>query len=527
MKNIIIFLFSFLPSLLFAQIRVQVADGKNVAVAALTIAGTPSTNSVPVWNGSYYNPTNTASFQTLMNYWVKGGSDELTYTGATSPYVRFLSNNAQPDLSIRGTGAVTIGAYNTRTLGAPFSASQLVLSNGPTPFSATSRDWQITVEYDGSANSPMKFQYFNGTSYIQAAKIWGTGRTTFGPVGSVDAGEQLQVNGNSRFGGSSTAVAASIFKIQSVGGSADTYFSNLSPEGAITAVQGSKCYANIAGTGYSFTKRTGAGNTGWVIDFNVLESLSASSGNVLGWNGTTWLPTAFSGESTKIGVFRNSGNARGAVMSGDSVVITSANSTQPGAVNLISQTFQAGASGFKTFTSDHPFQVSADDSGATKAAGYQYTESSGTVVLAQTVSASPDANSGDWTLKVRESANPENQITVKTNGPFKGVYTKGRSFSDLKEVGGTSYNIGEGDNAIILGPSVTDINLQVIGSGTAEAPNGGDLYIYNPNAVSCTITPQAGQDIDGSPTLTLTQNKGVFLKAVLTASYTMWITIGN
>ena len=291
MKKILFILL--LPILCNAQSQVQKAtDGALIYVPQMTSA-TPVSNNVLIHNGTAFVPSAPSALSVLTNYRVKDGSNNLDYNAAAAR-VRFTSTHVQPDLSISGTGGVTLGAYNTRALTTTFSAAQVVLSHGPSPFTATNRDWQILSEYDGTYSN-LKFQHWNGSTYRQTFKNWGNGNITIGVAASADAGQMFQVNGNTSLGSLSSAVTAYILRLQASGGTSDIFRSTADPNGAITGSPSDLHISTFGTFGHLWGKYSGsATNSGWGKFLNLIDPNGASSGNVLGWNGTTWGPVAAS-----------------------------------------------------------------------------------------------------------------------------------------------------------------------------------------------------------------------------------------
>lgn len=249
-----------LPALCAAQSQVQQAtDGALIYVPKMTSA-TPANNNVLIHNGTAFVPSAPSALSVLTNYWVKDGSDNLAYSLGTN--VIFNSAASTPRLGIAGANYIALNATNNRTLTTGLSQSQITLTNGTTYFGASDRTWQILNLYDGT-NSNLKYQHWNGSTYIQTFTNWGSGRMTVGPTGSVDAGQLFQVNGNTLLGNSGSAVTSYVLGLQSTGGASYIFRSTATPESAITASPGDLALTSISSTGRFWIKKTGTGNTGW------------------------------------------------------------------------------------------------------------------------------------------------------------------------------------------------------------------------------------------------------------------------
>lgn len=95
---------------------------------------------------------------------------------------------------------------------------------------------------------------------------------------------------------SGNGATSSMIALANTTGLSNIFRSDASPEGAITASPGDLLLSNISGAGGLWQKVTGTNsNTGWAQFYNLGVSHSASTGQVMQWNGTTWGPTTITG----------------------------------------------------------------------------------------------------------------------------------------------------------------------------------------------------------------------------------------
>lgn len=257
-KMLLLLLF---PSCLFGQFTVKRAADGLVFNAANVTGTTPLSGYVLIYNGTAYVPSAPSALSVLTNYWVKDGSDNLSYTGGQN----VLYNSSHPSgarIGIVGTLYPSVTSWNNRTLTTGSSESYITWNLGPNYQTSTDRTWAAYSLYDGT-NANLRFQYWNGSAFTLNATHWGTGQTTFGPTGSANSGQLLQVNGNTMLGSGASAVTNYILRLQATGGTSDIFRSTATPESAITGSPGDLALTSISSTGRFWIKKTGSGNVGW------------------------------------------------------------------------------------------------------------------------------------------------------------------------------------------------------------------------------------------------------------------------
>ena len=254
-----------------------------------------------------------------------------------------------------------------------------------------------------------------------------------------------------------------------------------------------------------------------------LSQSGATSGQVLGWDGSTWLPVSNTSESTKIGAFTNTATNQGLVISGDSIKMTAADITHPGGINLTGQVLSAGTQQ-KTISADNGIQLRLDDPLATKSAGLQFSESTGANIMAQMTATSPDADNGNVQLKVEDTGALETYIEVGAQNDRKGIFEKGGLYEDPPKVVTTAtYTLQYGDRNLLLDATDMVLTLQEIGTDPGQTKPGRVAYFFNDNTTSTTLTGGGGQDIIDANTLSLSGNSGVTLIATASGK---WIIKG-
>lgn len=250
-----------------------------------------------------------------------------------------------------------------------------------------------------------------------------------------------------------------------------------------------------------------------------LAQQGATTGQVLQWNGSAWLPVTVSSESTSVGAFNNTGNSSGLSLTGTALSIHGATISTPGGISTTQQTITAGT-GTKRVTSDNGVQLDVDDELGSKSAGMRYTELDGANVMAQTTVSSPDADHGTIVTKVEDGA--ATLVTYQEIGSLddkRGIYEGGGLYEDVKSVTATTYTVLYGDRNLHLDATDMVVTLQVIGTGAGETKSGRVIYFFNDNSTTVTINGASGQDIIDTGTLVLSANSGV----TLIASGTKWI----
>lgn len=152
-----------------------------------------------------------------------------------------------------------------------------------------------------------------------------------------------------------SVTTAGDLKFGSTGRFKSLFAYDIAPNGNITGNPGDVIFRNNATLGELWLKVSGTGNTGWSKALALTDANSASSGQVLKWNGSSWAPandggtiyTAGTGidvtgtvitntapESTTVGTFQTTSTANGLSISGTDIRLHSASGTTPGAVDL-------------------------------------------------------------------------------------------------------------------------------------------------------------------------------------------------
>lgn len=386
------------------------------------------------------------------------------------------------------------------------------------------------------------------------------------------------------------------------------------PEGSITAPLNSLAISTISSTSDLWMKRTGTGNTGWGKYLNLLDALSASTNQVLSWNGTNWVPSTnlgntswqltgntvtagtqflgstnnvslrfrtnnvqramidstgnfgvggiptekldvtgnikFSGalmpnntagtsgqvltsagastvptwvtptyESTSVGAFNATGNSNGLSLTGTALSLHAATISTPGGVNVGQQTFGVG-SGTKLFNGTGSGQITVDGNTDNTVAGINFTQQ-GTDLMGIVHMNSSDADNAQLRLALEQDGGLVDQMTIGTLNDSKGMYSRNGLYEDITTVTTSPYTVLYGDRNIYLDGTTITVNLQAIGTSTAETKIGRVIYFFNDNATNVTITPNGSETINDSASLTLLPNTGVTLLAV---TGTKWVT---
>jgi len=253
--------------------------------------------------------------------------------------------------------------------------------------------------------------------------------------------------------------------------------------------------------------------------FMLEDTLGATSGQVLAWNGSAWAPATNTSESTSIGAFNNTGTSNGLSLTGTALSLHAATISTPGGFNITQQTVYAGT-GTKRIVANNGVQLDVDDELGTKSAGIRYTELDAANVMAQTTVSSPDADHGTIVTKVEDGA--ATLVTYQEIGSLddkRGIYEGGGLYEDVKSVTAGTYTVLYGDRNLHLDGTSMVVTLQVIGTGAGETKPGRVITFFNDNATSVTINGGGGQDIVDASSLTLIVNTGV----TLIASGSKWI----
>lgn len=241
---------------------------------------------------------------------------------------------------------------------------------------------------------------------------------------------------------------------------------------------------------------------------------------VLGWNGSAWLPQTNTSESTTIGTFQTSGNSTGLSLSGTDIRLHAATISTPGGVNVGQQTFGVGF-GTKLFNGTGSYQIDLDGNTDNTPAGIVFTQQGGADVMGLVQINSSDVDNGQLRLAIEQDGGLVDQMTIGTLNDAKGLYSRNGLYEDVTDVTTSPYTVQYGDRNIYLDGTSITVNLQAIGTLAGETKVGRVLYFFNDNATSVTIVPNGAELINDGTSLTLPANTGVTLLAV---TGTKWIT---
>jgi len=248
-----------------------------------------------------------------------------------------------------------------------------------------------------------------------------------------------------------------------------------------------------------------AGTSGQVLT-------SAGAGSVPTWQTNT-------SESTTIGAFQSSGNSNGLTLSGTDIRLHAATVSTPGGVNVGLQTFGVGAD-TKVFNGTGSGQITVDGNTDNTPAGINFTQQ-GTDLMGIVHINSSDASNAQLRLALEQDGGLTDQVTIGTLNDNRGFYSRNGLYEDVTTVTTSPYTVLYGDRNIYLDGTTITVNLQAIGTSTAETKIGRVIYFFNDNATNVTITPNGSETINDSASLTLLPNTGVTLLAV---TGTKWVT---
>lgn len=251
------------------------------------------------------------------------------------------------------------------------------------------------------------------------------------------------------------------------------------------------------------------------------NNTAGTSGQVLTSAGAGTVPTwtTNTSEGTTIGAFQSSGNSNGLTLSGTDIRLHAATISTPGGVNVGLQTFGVGAD-TKVFNGTGSGQITVDGNTDNTVAGINFTQQ-GTDLMGIVHMNSSDADNARLRLALEQDGGLVDQMTIGTLNDSKGMYSRNGLYEDVTTVTTSPYTVLYGDRNIYLDEDVTTVNLQAIGTSTAETKIGRVIYFFNDNATNVTITPNGSETINDSASLTLLPNTGVTLLAV---TGTKWVT---
>lgn len=253
--------------------------------------------------------------------------------------------------------------------------------------------------------------------------------------------------------------------------------------------------------------------------FMLEDTLGATAGQVLTYNSGVWAPQTNTSESTTIGTFQSSGNSNGLTLSGTDIRLHAASVSTPGGVNVGQQTFGVGAD-TKIFNGTGSGQITVDGNTDNTVAGINFTQQ-GTDLMGIVHMNSSDADNAQLRLALEQDGGLVDQMTIGTLNDSKGMYSRNGLYEDITTVTTSPYTVLYGDRNIYLDGTTITVNLQAIGTSTAETKIGRVIYFFNDNATNVTITPNGSETINDSASLTLLPNTGVTLLAV---TGTKWVT---
>ncbi len=253
-------------------------------------------NQIAIHNGSIWAAQPQSALQSSVNYWVKDGSNNLSYTGGQT--VLYNSNlYPGPKMGVSGINSPAIISWNGRTLTNGSSVSYMTWNLGPSYQTATDRSWEAYSLYDGT-NANLRFQNWNGSAFTLNATLWASGRTTFGPTGSTDAGYTLQVNGTTLLGNTVAPVTTAVLRLQANTVGASIFTTAADPNALVTGSIGDLTLAQFGTFGYLYGKYSGSTtSTGWGKFLNLIDPNTATTGQYLKWDGSSWVPATLSPQS--------------------------------------------------------------------------------------------------------------------------------------------------------------------------------------------------------------------------------------
>ena len=204
---------------------------------------------------------------------------------ATTIYTGVNTIEAAGGLKItaNSTANVTVGD-NVKTGGVIFqaAASEVLRFQNPlstTGFAMSLNGFEFAIR-DMSVNRNIFQIEENGIT--DAEYIHADGRICFGGRADFDAQLHLKKTSLGR--------TTKMFRIENSTGGSNIFRTDLSPESSITANRGDVAFLDNGTNGFFWGKYSGTGNTGWGKFLNLLDPNSASSGQVLKWNGSAWAP---------------------------------------------------------------------------------------------------------------------------------------------------------------------------------------------------------------------------------------------
>ena len=367
-----------------SSLILQTADGSNVGLVstgAQTFAGTKTFSGDVLINGagtglSVQNAatignglTITAGGETITagdlaltaGNLTTNGVQRLSNAGALGNITGYTQTSGNFDASAStgtfktSTGAVTLGGATTAS-STLTATGLLTASNGLT---------LSTGNFDASASAGTFKTSTGAVSLNGITTVTGSNAFTVG-TGATTLGGTLGVTGLGTFNGGLTVVSGSTFT-----NAGSSIFSSIAiANHASNSTIGSAASTVDAATTFDVTQTTSGitltlppptgGVSGHVVYVNSLAGnasftmygVTIAAGNSVGfiWNGTTWVPTSSGGSGVNtIGTIDSqTKSADGAVISGSSLILQTADGSNVGLVSTGAQTF----AGTKTFSGD-------------------------------------------------------------------------------------------------------------------------------------------------------------------------------
>lgn len=225
----------------FGTISGTVLEGDTIISLTSQVSGV-----LPLANGG----TNDAAVTVANIDHLKSTNQDLSTTSnmnfATGAFTGIVKSGTS---SSNGFTFFEVGSINLSTMGASFSAGDLVLGQGVRVDGSVSADYDSTVSFNFGRSA---IRLGNGTIKLQTASATVTAigsAVTLVDAITIDSSQNVTTGGTVKVNGTSAIITS---------GSG-------SPEGVVTAVIGSRFSRTDGGTGTSlYVKESGTGNTGWV-----------------------------------------------------------------------------------------------------------------------------------------------------------------------------------------------------------------------------------------------------------------------
>lgn len=278
-----------------------------------------------------------------------------------------------------------------------------------------------------------------------------------------------------------------LLKFENTTGQTLFYRSSATPESVISANPSDVAFVNQGGFGALYGKYTGTSNTGWGKFLNLIDPNSATSGQVLTWNGSAWVPTTQT--ITGIGTFQTAGNAAGLSIASNQLRAHRVTATTPGMLSTLDDT----KTGSLTNITTDAYNFIAQNTG-TGLFGYAFKNNSGITRAEITADETPSNNvflnfggqqAGRGLDNFISCDGDANTVKIFDGlvGTFQTATTQVEQFADINTAG-----------ALDADYSIQYINLGSNGTMTIPTtfPTGTKLDLYNLSGGGVTVTIQAG-----------------------------------